>query len=124
LLPADDSLFPEVDIIEVLGTNDNQMWTGVHYLESESELKSNFVNYASNKDFYTYEIDWNANEIKCYTNNKLTYRTDVGVPNKKMYLIINLSIGGSWAKDPDDNVFPASFFIDYIIIIPKELDTA
>lgn len=40
-----------------------------------------------------------------------------------MYLIINLAVGGDWPKNPDNNIFPVRFLIDYIIIIPKELDT-
>ncbi|MFA6753251.1 MAG: glycoside hydrolase family 16 protein [Bacilli bacterium] len=123
LLPADDSLLPEIDIIEVLGENNGLIWTGVHYLDSNLKLESEFVNYKSDKDFSIYELDWDKNEIKCYVNNKLTYKTNVGIPNKKMYLIINLAVGGDWPKNPDNNIFPVSFLIDYIIIIPKELDT-
>lgn len=123
LLPADDSLLPEIDIIEVLGNKSDQMWTGVHYLDSTSKKRSNFVNYMSNRDFSTYELDWEKDEIRCYVNNQLIFQSTVDVPNKKMYLIIDLAVGGDWPKNPDDSIFPTKFLIDYIIIIPKELDT-
>jgi beta-glucanase (GH16 family) len=122
LLPADDDYLPEVDIVESLGTQNNQMWTGVHYLDPSSKQLSNFTNYPSNKDFSTYELDWEENEIRFYVDNNLTYKTNVGVPNEKMYLIINLSVGGDWPRNPDDSILPTSFLIDYIMIIPKELD--
>lgn len=122
LLPADDSFIPEIDVIEILGSTYNGSWTGLHYLDSNSKLKSNFANYASNEEFNTYELDWEENEIRYYVNNQLIYITNVGVPNKKMYLIVNLSVGGNWPKNPDNNAFPTSFLIDYITIIPKELD--
>lgn len=57
LLPADDSLLPEIDIIEVLGENNGLIWTGVHYLDSNLKLESEFVNYKSDKDFSIYELD-------------------------------------------------------------------
>lgn len=123
LLPADDSLLPEIDIIEIIGDQGGQIWTGVHYLDSNSKLESKFVNYKSNKEFSTYELDWDENEIRCYANNQLTYKTNEGIPNKKMYLIINLAVGGDWPKNPDNSIFPSGFLIDYIIIIPKELNT-
>ncbi len=123
LLPADGSLLPEIDIIEILGNKYNQTWTGIHYLNSNSELDKNFVNYKVNDDFNIYQLDWEENEIRCYVNNKIIYKTNVGIPNKKMYLIINLAVGGDWAKNPKDNFSLANFLIDYIMIIPKELDS-
>jgi beta-glucanase (GH16 family) len=120
LLPADDSLFPEIDIIEILGNNSQEVWTGIHYKEG-TDKKSSFKTYINKgNDFTTYELDWNKDEIKWYINGNLTFSSKVGIPNQKMYLIINLAIGGDWPKNPNDTIFPRDLLIDYIMIIPEQ----
>ncbi|MDD4298333.1 MAG: glycoside hydrolase family 16 protein [Bacilli bacterium] len=120
LLPADDSSYPEIDIIEVLGNNPNEIWTGVHYLDNNSLLKRDFVNNTNNHNFLIYEFQWDENEITCYMNNQLIYKTQTAIPKKKMYLVINLAVGGDWPGKPKNNILPSKFLIDYVIVIPKE----
>ena len=122
LLPSDNSLYPELDIIEILGENNKKVWTGIHYLDIDLKQNKNFNTYIGSDDFDTYELNWEENEIKCYLNNNLVYKTNSDIPNKKMYLTINLSVGGIWPKEPDDSIFPTNFLIDYIIVIPKRTD--
>lgn len=122
LLPADDSLFPEIDMIESLGSDKRHFWTGVHYLDSSLVLRQNFVDYIVTSDFVIYELYWSKEEIKCYVDNKLVYVTNVGIPHKKMFLNINLAIGGNWPRNPDDNMLPTKLLIDYVIIIPEKKD--
>mgnify|MGYP001131171749 CR=1 FL=1 len=120
LLPADDSLFPEIDIIEVLGSEPYEIWTGVHYL-NPIIVTSDFNKYSkSNDGFSTYELEWNKNEIKWYIDGNLVHQTKSGVPNTPMYLLINLAVGGDWPKNPDNKDLPSDFLIDYIIIIPEK----
>ncbi|MDD2409932.1 MAG: glycoside hydrolase family 16 protein [Bacilli bacterium] len=121
LLPADDSALPEIDLIEVLGTQNNHTWTGMHYFDSNLIQQSKFITYPCNDGFSVYEMDWKKEEIKVYRDNKLIFETTNNVPDKKMYLIINLSVGGDWPGDPDDSSLPSSFFLDYVIIIPEEI---
>ena len=121
LLPADGSLYPEVDILEALG-NDNTIWTGIHYLDPDSNKQSNFVNVPGANNYSVYEFNWDENEISLSIDNKPIYKTSAGVPNKKMYVIINLSVGGTWAGEPEGSTLPSKFLLDYIIIIPKEVE--
>ncbi|MDD2202922.1 MAG: glycoside hydrolase family 16 protein [Bacilli bacterium] len=96
LLPADDSLFPEVDMMEVLGNKgEDEIWTGIHYKDLDGSSRKKFTNIKNENDFAIYEIEWNEKEIKGYINNKLIYKSEVGIPNKKMYLILNLAVGGN-----------------------------
>lgn len=123
LLPADDSFYPEMDIIEVLGSKSNEIWSGLHYLDIKLYPRKHFITYQNDNDFLLYEFQWDENEIRGYINNKLIYKTNAGIPNKKMYLIINLAVGGDWPGNPDDNIFPSTFLIDYVMVIPKGNNT-
>ncbi|HHW69521.1 MAG TPA: glycoside hydrolase family 16 protein [Tenericutes bacterium] len=119
LLPSDDSNLPEIDIIEILGSDNKKAWTGIHYTDHESNKLKNFIDYTIDTDFAIYEMDWDENQIKIYENGVLRFKTEVGVPNKKMYMIINLAVGGDWAKQPVDWDLPSKLLVDYVIVIPK-----
>jgi beta-glucanase (GH16 family) len=119
LLPTDDTFMPEIDIIEILGEKTNEVWMGTHYQKNNQKYKS-FNTYSKLiDDFNIYELIWKENEIRWLINGKLVHKTDEGVPNKKMYLIVNLAVGGIWPKGPNDDALPSKFLIDYIIIIPE-----
>ncbi|MDD4036135.1 MAG: glycoside hydrolase family 16 protein [Bacilli bacterium] len=121
LLPVDDSFLPEIDIIEILGEKTNEVWMGTHYENNGKRYKS-FNTYSKLKDnFNLYELVWNKDEIRWSVNGNIVHKTNKGVPNKEMYLIINLAVGGDWPQDPDNSIFPAEFLIDYIVIIPEDI---
>lgn len=120
LLPSDDSNFPEIDIVEILGSEINKVWSGIHYSNDEFNKDKLFVDYITGTEFTTYEFNWTNDEITIYENGCLRFQTNENIPNKKMYLVINLSVGGNWAKEPDDNLLPSKMLIDYVIIIPEK----
>jgi len=77
----------------------------------------------------TLEWDFSKPEIKWFQGGKLNideteyFRFDVSEANqtfkknvfrKPFYLIINLALGGNWAGEIDDSIFPAQLYIDYI----------
>jgi beta-glucanase (GH16 family) len=44
-----------------------------------------------------------------------TFSDKAQIPNKPMYLLLNLAVGGSWPGDPDaSTVFPAEMLVDYV----------
>ncbi|MDD4547510.1 MAG: glycoside hydrolase family 16 protein [Bacilli bacterium] len=123
LLPSDDSNFPEVDIIEVLGEQNDEVWSGIHYL-NEFIINSSFkTTKVTDTDFFIYELVWKKDEIRGYINNKLVYQNKEVVPDKKMYLIVNLAVGGVWPTDVNNDIFPKDFLIDYIMVIPETCES-
>ena len=34
--------------------------------------------------------------------------------DQEFFFILNMAIGGDWPGDPDDNIFPTTFEIDYV----------
>lgn len=119
LLPSDNDRYPEVDLIEILGEKPSELWIGMHYINNNKK-EAYFTNYYVDNDYFTYEFIWSKDIIECYINNNLVYKTTENIPQEKMYLIINLAVGGNWPTDVDDNDLPSSFLIDYIIVIPEE----
>lgn len=120
LLPEDGSSLPEVDVVEILGENPNQVWTVSHFLNNGKADRHYATIDIPNNDYSLYELDWKENELDWYINNKLVYTVTDNVPDKRMYLNINLAVGGDWPGRPSENIFPASFNIDYIIVIPEK----
>jgi beta-glucanase (GH16 family) len=118
LLPADENRYPEVDLVEILGEKSDQIWVAVHYLDNGIK-KSDFTKNIVHTNYFTYEFMWAKDKIECYINNVLVYKTEENIPQEKMYIIINLAVGGNWPADVDDNLLPSSFLIDYIVIIPE-----
>jgi Beta-glucanase/Beta-glucan synthetase len=104
----------EIDIMEsieaqtIYGTN--------HYLVGKT-LEEDSKNIANNNpdDFHTYSLEWNETELKWFFDGQLYHDTTVGVPNEKMYIILNLAVGGDWPGSPDrKTAFPATMAVDYV----------
>jgi len=121
LLPESDRWPPEIDWMEILGhrpeiievtnhygkhKNGNHPWHGpVRY-----EAKPSFAD-----EFHTLTGIWNANEIICYVDGKQISLSHDGVPHEKMYLILNLAVGGSLPGSPDATTpFPSDFVVDFV----------
>jgi beta-glucanase (GH16 family) len=119
LLPADDSLLPEIDIINALGNN--QVWTGINYLDSNLKEQQKISNNQIQNEFSIYEMDWNKEGIRVYKDNKLIFETTTNVPDKKMYLKIDLTVDENWTGILDDSNLSSTLLLDYIIIIPEEM---
>ena len=70
--------------------------------------------------FHTYAIEWNKDVVVWYVDGVERHRSCEGVPQKEMYLIMNLAIGGPVPGNPDENTkFPNSFDIDYVRVYKK-----
>ena len=42
------------------------------------------------------------------------------IEKEKMYVLLNLAVGGDWPKSPDANtMFPQSFDVDYVRVYQK-----
>ncbi len=82
------------------------------------------------KKFHVWRMDWDANKIELYVDDKLLNRTDVNdtissnvnnpIPFRQPhYIILNLAIGGNSGGDPSKTDFPARFEVDYVRIYQK-----
>jgi beta-glucanase (GH16 family) len=118
LLPADRSWPPEIDIMEVLGHEMDTLHTTVHTNETNrhtSKGTSSVVPDMSS-DFHNYGVDWQPDFITWYFDGRQIFKVPTPADlHKPMYMIANITVGGSWPGMPDRTTpWPAEMHIDYI----------
>ncbi|MBX9718795.1 MAG: family 16 glycosylhydrolase, partial [Microbacteriaceae bacterium] len=63
---------------------------------------------------------WTKDKITCFVDGKKVYESSKGVPHEKMYVILNLAVGGDWPGMPDKNTkFPGEMLVDYVRVYEK-----
>lgn len=109
---------PEIDVMEYLGHRPNTIYMSNHWSDSESWHQSETAGYSGpdfSADFHTYAVEWNPGEIIWYVDGVERHRTSTGVPDRPMFVIANLAVGGKWPGNPDSSTpFPSYLEIDYI----------
>jgi beta-glucanase (GH16 family) len=120
LLPSTHESKPEIDIMEVLGDRTDQLETHMHYVDRNGQTQDiggplEVGDLAAG--WNVYGLHWSPDEIVWLLNGKQVRRIDDAsiIPKEKMYLLMNLAVGGDWPKAPSKNTkFPAEFLIDYV----------
>lgn len=119
-LPMDHSWPPEIDAMEILGDNPFKVYMTVHFYRNSTAKGSGGGVYTGpdySKDFHIFGVNWQPDSVTWYIDGiqRAQYGNKKFIPNKSMYLLANLAVGGDWPGSPDANtVFPASMHIDYI----------
>ncbi|MBX2879939.1 MAG: family 16 glycosylhydrolase [Granulosicoccus sp.] len=110
---------PEIDIMEMLGDNPQVVYQTYHYYENYSlrstpSFQAPGSDYSSN--YHVFGMRWEPGKIVWYVDGRETNRYESGnVSSERMYILVNLALGGSWAGSPDGSTsFPATYSIDYI----------
>lgn len=117
----------EIDIMEQVGKTPGEINSSVHYPDSDNirmhGITQNFSLPDSEDGFYTYAIEWDKahityfiNEIEYFTFNldEANRKGRKNIFRKPFYLILNLALGGKWAGEIDDSIFPTRFYIDFV----------
>ncbi|HBM79886.1 MAG TPA: glycoside hydrolase [Clostridiaceae bacterium] len=116
----------EIDLVEILGNDPEVIYGVAHYsLKNQNRSYKRYSDGITNfsMGFHVYSIEWSPQEIKWMVDDKAyfslnlmrTFDKTYNPFNKKMYLIMNLAIGGNW---PGNNLgkttFPSYVEIDYV----------
>ena len=127
----------EIDIMEHVGYNQDTIHASIHtqaYYHSIDTQKTatKYVNGVS-EDFHLYTLIWLPDKIKILVDGEVYFTfipTDYEQNpsykewpfNKKMYLLLNLAVGGDWggAKGVDASVYPQKMEVDYVRVYQSE----
>jgi len=117
----------EIDIMEHVGKSPREIHGAIHYPELDNKkLNSSAASFEiplSKDGFHKYAIEWDKKNINYFIDEKLFHCFSIedaeregreNIFQKPFYLIINLALGGKWAGEIDDAIFPARFYVDYI----------
>lgn len=124
MLPEDGSWPPELDVMEMIGSQPNTLRTTVHSQVSGDQQvdATHYLNEANvtvsdmTSGFHTYGVDWEPDTITWYFDGRAVFGAPTPADlDRPMYMIANLAVGGAWAGDPDASTpVPARMTIDYI----------
>jgi len=123
LLPARHMWPPEIDIFEMFGAPNSRKEGGVGQVHTgtlDGRTKSvnawHTVPVNQYDSFHTYGLLWEPEKMTFYVDGQSIATQPVSEAlKKKMYLIVNLALGGKWVESPDASTqFPAYMAVDYI----------
>lgn len=113
MLSTAETALPEIDIYEHVGTEPDCYSGVLHYfsgIKKKAYFIYNFENGMPRR--YTVGLSWHENLLAWTLDGAEVFRVESHVPDEPMYLIVNLTVGGDWPGDPDENtVFPACFAV-------------
>jgi len=120
LLPAGGNWPPEIDWMEILGDRPNKIYTTLHYgIVKKGKHKSFGRSFKASSDFASefHQLSgfWTEHKITCFVDGKKIFESRRNVPHEKMYVIVNLAVGGDWPGNPDESTeFPGEMLVDYV----------
>lgn len=119
MLSADYGWPPEIDIMEILGHDTSTTHMNLHWNDAgnHQQAGSSFSNEISlSGGWHTFAVDWQPGKLVWYVDGvPRKALSSAGVPDRPMYVLFNLAVGGDWPGSPDSStVFPAKMDIDYV----------
>jgi beta-glucanase (GH16 family) len=116
LIPTTGSWRPEIDTMEVLGSDTQSLWQFSHPADTSYDSHFNTAVPDMSAGFHRYGVDWEPDKVTFYFDGQVTGVAPTAPDmNGPMYMIVNLALGGSWAGPVDGSTpFPADMQIDYI----------
>ncbi|WP_158811706.1 family 16 glycosylhydrolase [Beijerinckia sp. L45] len=113
LLPVKRIWPPEIDVMEVIGSEDRQFWATLHKGTAPAVVQFRIETDELYDTMHTYAVLWDADAIAWYFDGRRVASTPTPADfHQPMYLLVNLAVGGSWAGAPDITThFPARMTI-------------
>jgi beta-glucanase (GH16 family) len=115
MLPVDYNSRPEIDIMEIIGSEPNVQNMNYHYEGGDAGTEWKGASFAG--EWHVFAIDWSPTALVWYVDGVERWRftNTAYISNEPQYLILNLAVGGDWPGSPKaDTVFPSTFDVDYV----------
>jgi len=123
LLPEPLGWPPEIDVLEILGHQPDKVYMTHHFRTTDKPHASHGGAWSGpdfSTDFHRFAVEWSPKDIVWFVDGTERFRSEKSIPNAKMYLLVNLAVGGDWPGPPDERTaFPAAFEVDYIRVYEK-----
>jgi len=123
LLPEPLGWPPEIDAVEILGHEPNKVYMTHHFRNEEKKHGSHGGSWNGpdfSSDFHRFTVEWTPTTIVWLVDGAERFRSEKTIPQVKMYLLLNLAVGGDWPGAPDEKTaFPAAFEVDYVRVYEK-----
>src|SRR4030042_237409 len=115
----------EIDIMEHINS-ENTLYGTLHW-HNEKHVQNGDKTPCNVAAYHNYAIEWDADSIKWFLDGKQYHQVVIADSinstaefHKPLYIILNLAIGGSWPKNPDETTqFPDTMFVDYVRVYQK-----
>lgn len=118
LAPADLSWPPEIDIVEMRGDRPHRLEVTLHRQgRSRRDVATEFTVAVPDMTaaFHTYGLLWTPRYVAWYFDGHRIAFTGAAGLTTKMYLLIDLAVGGDWVGMPDAATqFPARMDVAYV----------
>ena len=117
LLNENEQWPPELDIMEVIGSETNWLTQTIHTDTGNATSGNTWSIDKLSTGYHSYGMDWTQSQITFYLDGKQTW--SMATPsdlNSPMYMVLNLAVGGNWPGTPDatTNWANAKYNIDYV----------
>ena len=120
MLPVSHRSDPEIDVVEVLGHTPRLVRSHFHFTDEDGRERNpgNGLRLPdTTATWHRYTLDWTPEQLVWYVDGRRTwtFKREQYVPDKRMYLIFNLAVGGDWPGPPTAATsFPAAMVVDYV----------
>jgi beta-glucanase (GH16 family) len=121
LLPTTYAWPPEIDIMEMIGSEPNVENMTYHWTDAAGtahfEDPATWTGPDFSTDYHVFGVDWTKDAIVWYVDGIERYRYSeaANIYNQPMYLLLNLAVGGDWPGAPDAaTAFPSYLDVDYV----------
>jgi beta-glucanase (GH16 family) len=123
LLPDPLTWPPEIDVLEILGHQPDKVYMTHHFRNEEKKHGSHGGSWTGpdfSSDFHQFAVEWSPKEIVWFVDGTERFRSEKTIPQAKMYLLVNLAVGGDWPGAPDEKTaFPSALEVDYVRVYEK-----
>lgn len=133
---------PELDIMEVIGREPDRVHQTIHTSKvyrggcewNGTDCGTNYYQDGATTilsprpgdAFYVYSLEWEANQARWYVNGSLKHTftqngSDRWLPDELMYVILDCTVGGSWAGAASTNSgdWPKYTYVDWVKVYKK-----
>jgi len=123
LLPDPLGWPPEIDVLEILGHEPDKIYMTHHYLDAQKKHQSHGGSWRGpdfSAGFHEFAVEWSPQRIAWFVDGVERFRSEDSIPKGKMYLLVNLAVGGGWPGAPDAQTkFPSALEVDYVRVYQK-----